>query len=724
VPVVLFGQTTGKAFVQTRSGILTNSGGQYLQLSLLREAHIPWYLITSSGSVLNQFQAQPLIWLMRQWGLIEFPPPKNITRFLKNTVTKLNIPLRSYPVTQIIDGAVQQLKNTIVKYNTPSHIYHMNQITDGIAQQLKSLISSDPTQRSQFLRNVLTTFTLTAEHYLRSSVGGAPSDLVGFGDGVSTTFTDTLTYTPHISSVVIHYTINSVSYEGVADEDGNITGTYIASGAIDPNGHLTLTFTNAPDIGSSILASYTRRMVDWSLKVDGVDFSTVVSEVHVSQRESEKINHIEVTVKDPTKFTMCDPAHNWGVERIQLTVGDTTYSFLLESREGSEVEFTIWGRAKAALLTEPFAEKVDKEWSDLNASSIAAELAGSVPLDWEAVDYYIPYGSFEGYPLDIIGRLAETVGAVVRTKPDGSLLVRPKFTVRPKDLSEVTETRRYDRYTNLVSLGYSEELPTCNAVVVKGEPTGHEVSFTLEMDDGEPCYEAGVDSAYIRVYSNPVGFPYEVVSTGTVTKVHGAKTEEVEETITITNESGSLKHPVYKDFSYTWVGKCRGSVVRTGKTLHISGCKCGVLRVKYTTKYDVYKVSCGKLAPDEKERPVLVCVVVPEEAAAVSVKVIMGKGDKECDPIDDDLIATDSVAVTRGKSFLDDNYYLKRKFTFRVPYEGAVDGEVADLEDDVHNLYGRGLIRQANIVINLSGSTRKIWQDLEVVCFENPPSRD
>jgi len=343
VPVVLFGQTTGKAFVQTRSGILTNSGGQYLQLSLLREAHIPWYLITSSGSVLNQFQAQPLIWLMRQWGLIEFPPPKNITRFLKNTVTKLNIPLRSYPVTQIIDGAAQQLKNTIVKYNTPSHIYHVNQITDGIAQQLKSLISSDPTQRSQFLRNVLTTFTLTAEHYLRSSVGGAPSDLVGFGDGVSTMFTSTLTYVPHISSVVIHYTINGVSYEGVADENGTITGTYIASGAIDLNGHLTLTFTNAPDIGSSILASYTRRMVDWSLKVDGVDFSTVVSEVHVSQRESEKINHIEVTVKDPSKFTMCDPAHNWGAERIQLTVGDTTYSFLLESREGSEVEFTIWG---------------------------------------------------------------------------------------------------------------------------------------------------------------------------------------------------------------------------------------------------------------------------------------------------------------------------------------------------------------------------------------------
>ena len=712
MPVVLFGSLTGKTFIQTRSNILTSLNGQYLQLSLLRglstqgqylrlsllkEARISWsqYLLSGAGNELNQYQAHPLMWLTRQWNLIEFPPPKNITQLLRDTITK---------------------------HNTPSHSFITTQITDGAIQQLKNLISSNPIQRSQFLRNVLTTFTLTAEHYLRTSISGAPSDLVGFGDGTNTTFTTTLTYPPHTASVVIHYTINGVSYEVTADENGNIAGTYIAAGTIDPDGHLTLTFTIAPDIGSLILASYTRKMVDWSLKVDGVDFSTVASEVHVSQRESEKINHIEVTVRDPSKFTMCDPARNWGAERIQLTLGKTTYFFLLESREGSEVEFTIWGRAKAALLTEPFAERVDKEWVNRYASSIASELAGSIPLTWKAKDYFIPYGSFEGYPLDIIGRLARVVGAIVRTKPDGSLLVRPKFTVRPRNLSNVVKTRHYDRYTNLVSLDYSEELPTCNAVVVKGEPSGHEVSFTLEMDSSESCYEAGVDSAYIRVYSNPIGFPYEVTSTGTITKVYGTRTKEVEETITITNESGSLRYPVYKGFSYNWVGKCQGDVIRTGKTLHIIGCKCGVLHVKYTTKYDVYKVSCEKLPPDEKERPVLVCVVVPEEAAAVSVKVVMGKGDKECDPIEDELIATESVAVARGKAFLDDNYYLKRKFTFRVPYEGAVDGEVADLEDDVHNLYGRGLIRQANIVINLSGSTRKIWQDLEVVCFENPPS--
>lgn len=633
MPIVLFGSLTGKTFIQTHGNTLASLNEQYLQLSLLRDlstqgqylrlsllsgVRISWsrYLVFGAGDELSQYQAHPLPWMARQWNLIEFPPSKNITRFLRNT---------------------------IIKYNTPSHSLITTQITDGVIQQLKNLLSSDPVQRSQFLRTVLTTFTLTAEHNLRTVIGSATS--------------------------------------------------------IHP-----------------------LHMVDWSLKVDGIDFSTVVSEVHVSQRESERINHIEVTVKDPSKFTMCDPAHNWGAERIQLTIGGTTYFFLLESREGSEVEFTIWGRAKAARLTEPFAEKVDKEWVNLYASSIASELAGSIPLDWKARDYFIPYSSFEGYPLDIIGRLAETVGAIVRTKPDGSLLVRPKFTVRPKDLSKVTKTRHYDRYTNLVSLDYSEELPTCNAVVVKGEPSGYEVSFTLEMDSSESCYEAGTDSAYIHVYANPVGFPYEVTSTGIVTKVYGAKTKEVEETITITNESGSLRYPVYSSFSYTWVGKCQGNVIRTGKTLHIPGCKCGVLRVKYTTKYDVYKVSCEKLSPDEKERPVLVCVVVPEEAAAVSVKVVMGKGDKECDPIDDDLIITDSIAVTRGKAFLDDNYYLKRKFTFRVPYEGAVDGEVADLEDDVHNLYGRGLIRQANIVITLSGSTRKIWQDLEVVCFENPPS--
>jgi len=60
----------------------------------------------------------------------------------------------------------------------------------------------------------------------------------------------------------------------------------------------------------------------------------------------------------------------------------------------------------------------------------------------------------------------------------------------------------------------------------------------------------------------------------------------------------------------------------------------------------------------------------------VLVKCVRGYGDKEGEEISNSLIVTESMAVSRGKRYLDDpsqgGYYQVKTRTFKVPHKGSV----------------------------------------------------
>lgn len=57
---------------------------------------------------------------------------------------------------------------------------------------------------------------------------------------------------------------------------------------------------------------------------------------------------------------------------------------------------------------------------------------------------------------------------------------------------------------------------------------------------------------------------------------------------------------------------------------------------------------------------------------AIIVKCKRGTGDREAQAITDSLISSEQMAVARGKRFLDDNYYVKKRRTLRVPHKGPL----------------------------------------------------
>ena len=82
-------------------------------------------------------------------------------------------------------------------------------------------------------------------------------EVVGTGDGATTSFNYTIANTPiGAYSVEINYTISGSNYIAYDDGAGNISGTSV-SGTIDyTTGSLSLTFTTAPDNGTNITIDY------------------------------------------------------------------------------------------------------------------------------------------------------------------------------------------------------------------------------------------------------------------------------------------------------------------------------------------------------------------------------------------------------------------------------------------------------------------------------------
>ena len=83
-------------------------------------------------------------------------------------------------------------------------------------------------------------------------------EVIGTGDGSTTSFSATLANTPvEPKSLTVHYTIGGTAYTGTDDGEGNITGTDIDSGTINyDTGEVSLTFSTAPDDGTNITADY------------------------------------------------------------------------------------------------------------------------------------------------------------------------------------------------------------------------------------------------------------------------------------------------------------------------------------------------------------------------------------------------------------------------------------------------------------------------------------
>ena len=165
-------------------------------------------------------------------------------------------------------------------------------------------------------------------------------DVIGTGDGSTTTFSSTLSHTPVIpKQLSVNYTIGGEVYVANDDGKGNIAGDYISSGTVNyDTGEISIEFSSPPDDGTEIAAGYysykngegysVKSSIDGyiHIKITGISSSTVYITPVIDGVKVKSQQRIFTTDTDeiiPVRFfggVLSFAAYRTGTDYIELTI--------------------------------------------------------------------------------------------------------------------------------------------------------------------------------------------------------------------------------------------------------------------------------------------------------------------------------------------------------------------------------------------------------------------
>lgn len=431
--------------------------------------------------------------------------------------------------------------------------------------------------------------------------------------------------------------------------------------------------------------------VSVGIYISGRSVHTRCLDAQVSFDENSVHNEITINFADPDLFSICDPAIEYGTERIEVKINSRTIPFLLETREGDRKRFAVHGRSRSALEDAPFAEDIDFKLAvPEHASSLAQRLATNVNVEWQATSWSVPTDfEFSGKPLDGIVQLAQEVGAIVRAKDDGNLLVRDRFPVVPILMDSTSASISYDR-DFLLSLSHSIEPESgYNAVVVYGRAEDIQPP-QLQLEETDPSPPIPGQEVFVKAYwsGKKEDIAQLFVTDGDIVDL-GRSTETNEEDVTFIAGAASVSTAIYSLSSLSWYGipgegeityEENGTDIRLMKTDEETGEKViadvyGLAKVKYVSEYQRFRLFEHNI---NKLLAVLILASVPE----VYVEVRTSSPAVYGDPIDAPLLTTEEAAVARGKAWLAKNMHRFSVLSISAPYDEVMDGKLVEINDD------------------------------------------
>jgi hypothetical protein len=307
------------------------------------------------------------------------------------------------------------------------------------------------------------------------------------------------------------------------------------------------------------------------------------------------------TLNDYSKFTRLDP--------VTLIVDGTTYNLFVESKEKTATpdgyEYRISCLSDTAKLDTPYSDPIIKDYpTNILASVVIQEMADikSISVENTLVDWYLSPISFsiqEETPLEVIRRIANAVGGILQTKPDGTLLLISEYPVSPQYWETSTPDGVFSLETDVLQLAESTVVNSGhNAFIVTDQGSDSKI-ISLEETD--------VDATTKIIKGFQVPFdeadPFTLQTSGgievTITKHLYPITEQVPsdtdewEIVEFLEKTGKTKYPIYEDsagvaiIDYDWIEDDLGTIsYEEDGTLTVDSIKTeSLLKIKYNTKY-------------------------------------------------------------------------------------------------------------------------------------------
>lgn len=462
-------------------------------------------------------------------------------------------------------------------------------------------------------------------------------------------------------------------------------------------------------IGSLAMSAIYPTVV-WDILLDGVSIKNKILDLSIQISESSIHNSVSLSSSDIKLYQTCNPYIFNGENRITITVGTRTFYFLIEQRTGDRNAFSVFGRSLTALLDAPFSETLDYIMSISDtASNVAQDISGNITTDWNVDDFILNDDfAFNGIRIEGLNLIADSLGAIIRSKDNGNILIRYKLQVRPVNLSSAIPEIEYTADSNLITLDFQENQGTHeNIIQVDGKSTEIELP-TLEVEDSltGSTHKIGED-IFIRAFwgvENPPEITEMYSTDGQCKLIKNATTEIKTEIVTFEDGKATTQYPIVSVSNVRWIGMSGGTGATFKKfsnEIYVAETDIRIAEVVYTTVYQRYKIS-GHV----QENIIFVLVI---NSTDVSIQINMQNSDKEAGSLQKEYIKDKALLAKIGKNYLDDNSYDSFEVFFEAPYNDlATDGKVVSVFDDKILLSGNFLIKDCSIIFSGAKVTNKI----------------
>lgn len=284
---------------------------------------------------------------------------------------------------------------------------------------------------------------------------------------------------------------------------------------------------------------------DYSIAIAGQNIDPVRLSISISRQQS--VINAELEVADEWAYLLAArhaPA--------SLELWGYSFALVVDGRARREAfgehSYTILLASPAVQLEYPWAAKVEGELTGM-ASAIARQLAGSITLHWQTVDWYIMPGLWLAAaesPLTLLQQLVSAVGAALISLPDGSLSVQPLYPVSLPDWPVAIPARALLAVEEVFVIEQSgEHRDGINLVVVSDQAAATD-SLRIEEDSEK---KAGAITQ-VLVYQTPWRDDFSLshrgdAATAGITAMGIEERVITDEEIIIQDGQGSTQYPIY-----------------------------------------------------------------------------------------------------------------------------------------------------------------------------------
>ena len=290
-----------------------------------------------------------------------------------------------------------------------------------------------------------------------------------------------------------------------------------------------------------------------------------------------------IELADPRSWAACRPG-----AAVVLTLDGQPFALRIESRTRRRTGTGGWTwelacLSPAAWLDDPYAEPVEGERSGL-ASALAAALVAPTVLHWQTVDWAIPAATWIASgqsPLSLVRDLAAACGAVLVSRPDGSLAVAPAYPVAVPNWPTATPGGLVGDDETFEATETDDWRPGYNRYLVSDE---HTAADSLRIDE-----EAETDhTSILRVYRTPWAGTIDLRHTGgswVTLEALGVESRQVEEVVEIVAGEGRTQYPIYAVSALAWQTTNLGTVTHGEDGLLTTSVEGeSLLAITYTTR--------------------------------------------------------------------------------------------------------------------------------------------